>query len=209
MATFAVDGEGKRIKTDILVSGGIRDIAKEYKLLIPHDINGICFDYWLIKECDHWDKSRLAVNAVIDGQIVKLSSIGARQASTFGCISIDKGSYEWKIKFISSVQWCCIGIIEDTPEILKQYQNDNDYHYSNGGFILNVNGQFYGDVSRAYSAAFDEKGTVIAIKLNMDDHTLSYMINDKDLGIAMKDIPQKAYRFVLTMYYADDVIELL
>ena len=209
MTTFAVDSKGKRIKTDILVSGWIRNIAKQNKLLIPQDINGICFEYWLLKECDHWDKSRLAINTEIDEQIVKLRCIGDKQASTFGCHSIDKGSYEWKIKFISDVQWCCIGIIEDTQEILKTYQNDNDYHYRNGGFILSVNGHFYGNTNRAYCAPFSKQGTIITIKLNMDERTLSYMVNDKDLGIAMRDIPKKAYRFALTMYYADCVIELL
>ena len=54
MSFFTVDADGKRIKTDILVSGWIRDFGKLTQLLIPNDVTKICFMYWLIKCCDEW-----------------------------------------------------------------------------------------------------------------------------------------------------------
>ena len=45
--------------------------------------------------------------------------------------------------------------------------------------------------------------------LNMNNHTLSYKINDKDYGIVTDELDEKKYRLIVSMLYADEAIELL
>ena len=52
------DCNGKRIKTDILTAGYLREeIENKYKISIPSEIKRLCFDYWFINICDEWDKT--------------------------------------------------------------------------------------------------------------------------------------------------------
>ena len=81
MTHCAVDGDGNRITTDILVEGYIRENAKKYNVLIPLDINTICFLFWLIKICDEWDKEFLAEGVDLDGEVIKYK--GAPSTSSF------------------------------------------------------------------------------------------------------------------------------
>ena len=48
--------------------------------------------------------------------------------SVYGSHSIGSGSYTWSIKLKAEIDWICIGIIEDTPEILRKFEKDNDYY---------------------------------------------------------------------------------
>ena len=97
MAQFTVDAKGNRIKTDILVSGYVRENAKQYELSIPVDINKICFLFWFIQVCDKWDKQYLTEYIGIDDEQT-IRTIKARLVTVYGCRSVDKGSYSWEIK---------------------------------------------------------------------------------------------------------------
>lgn len=207
---FAVDVNGKRIKTDVLVFGWIRLLCKTYRLLMPNDITTICFDYWLIKVCDEWDRDFCVPDIAIEGASVMLTDNTSAITSVYGSHSLSSGSHEWMIRLKTKITWICIGIIEDTNEILLKYQRDNDYYKENGAFIIN-NGDHFSN-SRwnwGYCEPFKEKGTIIVMTLNMNECTLTYKINDKEYGIAMRDIPKKSYRFVASLNLKGDAIEFL
>ena len=210
MPAVAVDSQGNRIKTDILVSGYIKELTKEYELLIPSPIIDICFLFWFIKVCDEWDKEASADSIEIDGQMVHSTEGGMR--SLYGCQSISKGTHSWQIKFITKVEWICIGIIEDKPEILQKYRyHDISYYVSDYGcYVYNV-GNFWAKkgINFTYCDQFGAKGTVITMTLDMDQHTLSYKINDKDYGIATDKLAKDKYRLIINLLHVDDTIELL
>ena len=210
MATFAVDSEGKRIKTDILVSGYVRNMGKNYELLIPEPIKDMCFLFWLIKVCDEWDKESSSKGIKIDGQIVVKT--GSTTQSIYGRESISTGSYSWQIKFKTHIEWFCFGIIEDKTETLKKYTDDHVYgHNPNGdGCFLFCSGEFWiKDVESEYCHALGDKDTVITMTLNMDKHSISYKINDEDFGSAIDSLDKSKYRMVLSLYYKDESVELL
>ena len=129
MAAFAVDSNGKRIKSDILVNGWIRIISLNWRLPIPADISRICFDFWLIKVFDEWDK-KFIENDVggyvqIDNkneQIVRSKEQLESVKTVYGCHGVDKGSFEWQIKFKTYVGWICVGIMQDDQQVLKEYK---------------------------------------------------------------------------------------
>ena len=212
MATFAVDVQGNRIKTDILVVGYVRNITAECNLGIPSDIIGICFAYWFIKVCDEWDKKLMANHVKIDGQQVELTE--DEHASIFGCRIIDKGSYSWTIQFKTDIKWIAIGIVEDDPEIMKNMQTHNCFNFmSKGRFILNIGGFFadgnWADISDNYHVQFREKHTIITTTINMDNKSLSFKINDKECGIATNALDKDKYRFMINMYQRNKIVELL
>ena len=217
MAAFAVDGDGNRIKTDILVTGWIREIGKEHALLIPSDINGICFAYWLAKICDEWDKKYIkpvdSGDIQIDGQVLvrREKNKDYRVRSLYGCHVVDKGLYEWKIQFNTEVKWICIGIIKDNDAILEENWRSNQFFCGDGCFLINANGRFFHKgIGKNYCPSFQTKDTIITMTLNMDEHTLRYKINDNDRGIATDKLDQNAYRFVVCLGHNKEyVVELL
>ena len=211
MSTFTVDADGKRINTDILISGYIRNISNRFKLLIPIDIIQICFQYWLITICDEWDKKLSSDKVAGDGQIVTAGT-SASYASIYGCLGIDKGSYTWQVKLKSEVRWFCMGIIEDDDNILTKYRDGCGYVLNNG-CCLHDDGKFYlgsQTSGKSYIDGFPRSAeTIIAMTLNMDDHTLSYKINAKDYGIVTNKLDKSKYRLVISFYYANHSVELL
>ena len=215
MATFSVDANGQRIKTDILVSGYMRQFDEKHKLFIPIDINKVCFQYWLIPVCDEWDRKLSFNNIHIDGQIMKSAAKRGQPQSIYGCLGVDKGSHTWQIKLRSNASWFTIGIIQDKHEILTKFKNSYDYVVNNGCCLL-CTGRFYKggtDIASAFKYCTFPKGTVegmvITMTLDMDNHTLSYKINGDDNGIATDEIDKTKYRLVVGVWYKNDSVELL
>ena len=53
MAVCQVDNNGKKIKTDILTAGYLRQhIENQYRLSIPSVIKLLCFMYWFLNAYD-------------------------------------------------------------------------------------------------------------------------------------------------------------
>ena len=82
------DQNGNHIKTDVLVSGYIREIID-----IPSEIIHLCFLYWFIDICDTWDKSKSQKEAIITGQCVKSSPDDYYTFTVYGSRIIESGSY--------------------------------------------------------------------------------------------------------------------
>ncbi len=208
-----------RIVTDILVSGYVHQIMDELKLSIPNEIIGLVFSFWFIDVCDTWSKSfSCSLFDIDDDEILKVNkskdhNYGAVWLlSAFGNQSVEKGTFEWKIKFINRIQWICIGIINDDKESIEKDVTNNNYgmSYKRGGcFLLNVNGTFYRFNTSSYCPVFHDKDTIVTMILDMDKRTLSYKINDKDYGVAWDAVKYKKYRLVVTLRDNGDEIEFL
>ena len=154
---------------------------------------GICFAFWLINVCDEWDIDSSSDNIEVNGQTAKwLKSI---DGSMYGCHGVDKGSYSWTITFKKDIEWACIGVIEDDPEVLKRFQHSYDYDEQSHGCFLFSYGDFYHDDDYdQYCDMFQRKDTTITMTLNMDEHSLAYTIDGKDHGIATNTL-QKCKNF--------------
>ena len=212
MSRLAVDAEGKRIKTDILVSSYIRENGKKCELLIPDDINKICFEFWLIKICDEWDKKYIYSGVTIDGDIAKYSN-DSTIASVYGCHSIDKGSYSWEmvLRRPSHPGWFCVGLIEDTPDILQNYTGSCTYYIDGHGCHLFHNGCFYDPTKKQVTESFvGHEETKIVMVVNMNEHKLWFNINDTEDEIATDQLDtNKSYRMVINFNELGNEVELL
>ena len=200
MSTFySVDSDGNRIMTDILVSGYIHDHETEYEVIIPQEIVGVTFMFWLIQFCDFWDHSLCHEVADINGQHVKLKE---DVASIFGIQSITKGSFEWRIKFITDINWICIGIIKDDPEILRKYLTENEYARNGDGIFVfcdKYGGFFCQNWEIDVCQVRRDKDTVVSMSLNMNAKTICYEFDGKMAVNRKIEIAGNKYRLVVTM----------
>ena len=224
MNFVAVDVKGTKIKSDILVSGYIRkQIMEKFKIYIPMQIIELCFLFWYIDTCDKWDKLLCHELVQIDytGSCVKLddniewTSDRPLFCTIFGCNSIKSGDiFTWKLRFNSNIYWCCIGIIHDKIDILKSNINDNNFGRQNSGcFLTNTHGAICYEWERKenYCPKFGNKGVIIEMTLNMNQHTIKYKINNIDYGIVYDKLYKNAYKLAVCMSgtFDNEEIELL
>ena len=134
-----VDSNGDRLKTNILISGYLRNCGKKYGLLIPDDMTSICFEYRLIEVCDVWDTKYNA--NLIDSQTVTFQQ---NYSSVYGTHSVGQGIYSWQLKFKSDNVSLRIGIIEDDEDMLLKYSNTSLYgNTANRAYVWSYNGAMY------------------------------------------------------------------
>ena len=217
MASACVYYKGKRIKTDILVSGWIRNIKRRNKVSMPRDIIELCFKFWFIDICDEWDKKYIDESDVtLQGQCITMKDTwnpeSGAQRSFYGCYSVEEGVYEWIIRFNTEMSWICIGIIEDDQELLKKHAKEgNRYKDTGRGWFLREDGVFCCNQAEynTLCESFQAKGSIVSTRVDMNAHELSYKINEQDWKIATKQLKQVKYRFVVTMVDKGTQIELL
>ena len=214
MTSFNVDAAGNRIKGDILVTGYIREVGDKYKLLIPMDINTVCFKYWLITVCDEWDKRLSSDKVEYNQQLITTIRPNAWKL-VYGCLGIDKGLHTWQIKIISDIRFLAIGVIEDNENVLTAYNHNHRFVIKHGCCLEVKSGMFYHRTisslnAKSYSISSKaSQGDIFTMTLDMDNHTLSYKINDKDYGIATNTLDKSKYRLAVLLRHVDHVIELL
>lgn len=217
MSALTVDAKGKRVVSDILITGYIHEAANSNNMVIPTEIIGLILAFWFIDICDKWDESLCHKAVHIDGSCVKLQE--DRICSIFGTESVEKGIFEWRLKYKTAISWCLIGIIKDDLEYLKKYQNSYGYALTSNGHLLKIDtGTFFSSLKNYYGRVPDElftaKDTLITVTLNMDNKTIAYKINDnqyetKEIPDPIRNKYRLAYRLAVTMKLADMELDLL
>ena len=202
MASCSVDSNGRTIQTDILVYGYIRNVMEEHQLEIPDEIIGVCFVFWFIQTCDAWDESLCTDFAAINGQYAKLNA--GKISTLFGSKSVDSGSYEWRIKFVTKIPWCCLGIIKDELDILKMKKTSNCFFRNGDGIgLVPGTGNLYlydfFEIEKGYCQQEKDKDTIISMTLDMDNKTINYKINDKQYESKRITLDINKYRFAVSI----------
>ena len=133
--------------------------------------------------------------------------------SVYGCYGVDKGTYSWQIRLTmpTSARYFCLGIIEDKPGILERYKEDYEY-YREHGCLLFYNGYFHrvDYIGKRYMPEYLGAGnTKITMTLDKESHSLSYIINGKNYGIATNTLNKSKYRMVITLCHTNHEVELL
>ena len=68
---------------------------------------------------------------------------------------------------------------------------------------------FFNHGNKYYCPPFGTEDTIIKVTLDMDNHTVSFVINDKDYGIAYDKLLASKYRLGVTVGHHTDKIELI
>ena len=223
MACVSVDSNGRRIKTDILVMGYIRDIMDQNKLDIPDEIIALCFLFWFINVCDEWDKTLCHEEYVdIEGSCARINTeieITGASVTMFGAQTVESGIFKWRLKLNTKMDWGCIGIIKDEKSYIEQNHTNNDYGRGIGcGCFLFIckgggNGALFhsNQLDLKYSDPCRDEGTVFEMTLNMDQYSIQYKVNDKEYeSVNIDSLSNHRYRLAVTLSKTDDDgIELL
>ena len=137
--------------------------------------------------------------------------------SVYGSHGISSGIFEWRLKLIKiSSGGVCVGIIQE--DILVDYlQNFNYDSNGHGAFWYNRNGKFYDrrcKISKITDTYEQPSNTVIGVKIDFNDKSLSYSIDGKEYKKTSHSLNiNKVFRFVVTFNIrcdgTQDEIELL
>ena len=178
---------------------------------IPSLVRHLCMAYYLIKE--YFTKHSKDIELNENGSIATNTASDFRSA--YGNIVIDGELlmiYKWWFKILRA-SVICIGIDSSNKKHIDVDYSNPEINYCNFGAYycggkkyghdLAYNGVDYGD-------AWGED-EVIKMELNTKKRTLQFHVNDKNQGIAFKDIDfkNKTYHMAIAMYGEQDSLELI
>ena len=202
---------GQRISSDILVSAFTHQVIQKYDISIPSDIIGIIFMFWFIDVCDEWDEYSSSKSVKMDEQCAHWTD--SQMHNGFGKKMIEKGIFEWKIKFKNNINFVgFFGVIKDDIDILVQNKDACHYVGNSNGVVLFANGTLfptgYDQPIRHYCQSFINQDPLIIMRLDMDSKTITFKINEKQYET--KSIPSTIakFRLVITLATPNEV-ELL
>ena len=87
----------------------------------------------------------------------------------------------------------------DEPDVLKEHLNDSDYHQNHDGclFFSGDGDLYYESTNRSYAQSFADKGSIIVMTLDMEQHSISLKVNDEDYGMAYDGLKRDKYRLAV------------
>ena len=210
----AIAGSRRKIDAHILIEGYIRQEAAQcFTLWIPSEIKKLCFDYYNIPVCDTWNKKYTNPGLDINNHALKKKPGIFGYFSAFGDKIISSGQiYTWRLLITGEVPWIRVGVIKDDDTVLKENVDECDYDWDDKGCFLKEDGHFFCNFCRyIYSDSIvgDDVVILMLITLDMNQHTINYIINDKDYGIACDELKGDKYRLAVTVDSLFMQVELL
>ena len=144
--------------------------------------------------------------------MITVSEMGDKTA--FGSSVISQGIFRWRIQMISAgvgdtETSSFIGIIVDDEETLVGYNDDLNWHRT-GYQLCGSTGTLYCNYKESlncisagkYGCRFMAEGDILEITLDLNEYTLSFMLNDEDFGVAFKNITKRNYRLAWSSFNA-------
>ena len=206
----------------LCVYGYVRECCSLYKILIPDELIQICFVLYFIKS-DCWNA--LLGNAR-DFEFKNENRIAKQVGNNgwtnlYGSIIVRKGDIQiWKL------MRCCDDDLIHNHGVLGIMASTHSKTISNAYFtkatkeahaISMLTGTLQGSEynkksSWRHDGSSIYKGDTITMTLDMtkENVTLSYKINEKDLGVAFNNIDiDKEYCLALSVYWTGDAYEII
>ena len=124
----------------------------------------------------------------------------------YGTEVITKGIFTWKVRMISfpySNGYPFVGIFQNDDSLLQQFVTDVDFDQY-GYLICAGDGELYAFeevIGEQPSCIWNENGSVLQMKLDLDKKTLSFKVDDRDSVEAFTDVrlSSTGYRFALSV----------
>ena len=193
-----------KIRDEKIVHGYTRSDCDLAEMDIPEDIMNLCFKYYFI-ERDEFDPNNLGIHHQLDGNILKHKNCGEENdwSTTLLMNVINNGKHEWIFK-VYKTYFVQIGIYEADADPPSDKDFTSEYGY---GYQIS-HSQIYAPDAEGYGVDC-KAGDIIGMTLDLDNLTLRYSVNEKDQGIAFRNINEKAYKAAVYSFDDDETIELL
>eukprot|EP01124_Arcella_intermedia_P012235 TRINITY_DN18582_c0_g1_i2.p1 TRINITY_DN18582_c0_g1~~TRINITY_DN18582_c0_g1_i2.p1 ORF type:complete len:236 (-),score=50.57 TRINITY_DN18582_c0_g1_i2:46-753(-) len=150
------------------------------KLFLQSDINAV-------PDSSRWNKEGCTA-FTLSGDDTVATLIQGQYGGLLSVDGYDRGVHEWKLNIISRSSTCMVGV---APIDVSKTQNT----YSTNGFYCNFNdgtlysGPPFNKSSQPYCSGGINGGDTVIVRLDCDKHTLSFVKNNTDRGIAYTNLP--------------------
>ena len=199
-------------RKELLVWGFIRNIEKQHKHLnIPIEINSII--YLFQRLCDEWCHKYKSNDIVIDTDksIITMKSDG--MITVYGAEVITSGVFIWRLRIVSLYREAgnyhpFVGIVKDDEEYLQTYLDyvdfdDFGYQLVAGDDTASLFSCLSGNAhcDHGEKCVWNQNGDILALKLDLDEQTLSIKVNDADFieMFTNIEVPANGYRLALSV----------
>ena len=207
----------RNLRRELLIWGYIRATEKEYNLLyIPLEINDIIYLFQQFYEI--WSKKYSNPGLIINEDGTKFTIPNDRRYTAYGDTVVNEGIFVWKLKIVImnhkyNDAFPYVGLIMDSEDKLLYYQdvghwNEHGYQLCAGNSGLFCESDTYelyynSDSSDAvstekYNCIWRKSGDILEIILDLNQGTIQFIVNDKDCGIAFRNIKKTSYRLAIT-----------
>ena len=199
--------------TEFTAYGYIRQFQQSLDGTIAELICKICLAFYT--DIDGWDKEKMVeyIKLNIDTQTIENISNMTRWndwQSAFGeLICKYPNIYHWNLKIdaLRGDEELMIGVVYHDCDYMEGIEQDGFVFWS---WKSNTGCYREGDLMSAGYAKYLEDGDVVGVKLDLEQHTLSFAVNDEDYGVAIDKIPKnRMYGFVVSLGCSGNKVTLL
>ena len=191
-------------KTKLSVFGYILQLQKELLLdNIPPLISYLCLAYYHNGQYFETAGDGLKIN---EQYLIYEDHEEDNWKTGYGIECISQGRHEWKIKVLEFAFDIMIGVSSDTKHCDNSFikkRNTHSYAYSAAGYKNDkVTDSYYGD-----KFVSDD---IIGVHLDIEDGSVSFSKNGKNMGVAFKDVPSdKTWRLAVGLSDHHDQVKIM
>ena len=195
---------------ELVLSGFIRNI--KLAQTIPIELGRICFKFYFIPE--YFDAKFCGYSYKLSANNAKITKSVTKQVSAYLVKVVQSGVHKWRFEIIKmSGNHMFIGVWK--TKYAKSISQDVYYKVAQGkyyGWNIIVKTTTTGDerYNRWYGRETNIRtGNVIEMILDLNNHQLSYSVNDISEGICFADIEKCDYTACIMISHQGDSMQLL
>ena len=195
-------------------------IREEFGDDIPNGVILVCLLFYGNK-LDQWDKTNIAMAIKSDEEGIMTHLNPDKATSTFLTEEVDSDIHSWKFKVVKCTNHnygtMRIGIWDvsknegippfDEPFNYRMHGREGYAFYASNGKVISCKENGFWKATIEYGEECPD-GTLVDMKVDFNELSLSFMINGKDYGKAYGIKPGK-YRAAVYLYFEDDSIQFI
>ena len=203
-------------KSKNLVFGYVRNVQRSFPTNIVYYTIPTLITHWILLYYYIWEKideDNCAPEYALskDNRVITLQQNWSSGAVYFKKV-LKSGIHRWKFRILyvnDEHYWMTIGVFKTKTDKSRVSACRVDNFSEEYGYGWLVNYQQISARWSRYGHRDCKAGDIIQMILNLNDWTLRYILNGKDLGVAWNNIEKTTYKAVVSANNKDDSIEFV